>query len=399
MARVLALVVNPVAGLGGPAGLKGSDGRAVQRDARARGARARAGDRAVAALRTLAVSAPGAVVLTAAGAMGEDAVRTAGLTPRVVWAPRSGVTTGADTTAAVRAVLAAGAELVLFAGGDGTARDVCGALPASEPGAGADAAPATTAALGIPAGVKMYSSCFAISPSAAGAIAAHWIGGRPLQLVEREVLDVDEEQLRHARVEPRLFGTVRIPDEPGRTQARKSPSPQSQETAARRAAHGVVSAMRPGVHYLLGPGSTVGRVASELGVPNTALGVDVVRDGRLVLADASEAELIRLLRGLPPGAAAKAVVTVIGGQGFLLGRGNQQLSARVIDALGEDPLIVVATEQKLIELNGRPLIVDTGDPGIDARLQGHVRVITGASASSIYPVTAPERERHEGESR
>ncbi len=377
----MGLVVNPVAGIGGPAGLKGSDGPAVQRLARERGARARAEERAVRALERLVAARPGAVVVTAGGRMGERAALTAGLGAEVVWDGPSattgaeGATTGADTTAAVRAVVAAGADLVLFAGGDGTARDVC-------TGAGAG-----VAVLGIPAGVKMYSGCFAVSPAAAGALAVAWLGGE-VATEEREVLDVDEDQVRTGRVEPRLHGLVRVPVLAGRTQARKAPTPTSERAAVGAAAHGAVQAMQPDVSYLLGPGGTTAQVARLLGVPFTPLGVDVVRDGSLVLADASEEQLRAVVAGGP----ARAVVTVIGGQGFLLGRGNQQLSAAVVAVMGPDPLLVVATEDKLTALHGRPLLVDTGDADLDARLAGHVRVITGPSTTSLYPVHAPENE-------
>jgi predicted polyphosphate/ATP-dependent NAD kinase len=372
---VIGLVVNPVAGIGGPAGLAGSDGVDVQSLAAARGSAARAGERAALALSSLP---PSTEVLTAAGAMGEDAATAAHLRPRVVYIPASGATadtTAADTTAAVRALAAAGATLVLFAGGDGTARDVSAAL-ADIP---------HVAALGIPAGVKMYSPVFAVSPRAAGGLAAAWLGGG-LPLQTREVLDVDEAALRRARVEPRLYGELRVPYRAGRTQARKSPAPASEHDAIVRAARGAASAFRPGVRYLLGPGGTMAEVARVLGVEKTPLGVDVVLDGRLVRRGASEPELLDELAQGP----AKAVVSIIGGQGFLLGRGNQQLSARVIAALGADPLVVVAPESKLIELQGRPLLVDTGDPVTDGSLTGFIRVVTGPAASSFYPVHAPE---------
>ncbi len=118
----------------------------------------------------------------------------------------------------------------------------------------------------------------------------------------------------------------------------------------------------------------------------TPLGVDVVRDGALVLADASERELLALVDGR----VARAVLTVIGGQGFLLGRGNQQISAAVLEKIGDDPLIVVATEEKLIDLGGRPLLVDTGDPDLDMRFEGYAEVVTGRRTTSLYPVLAPE---------
>jgi predicted polyphosphate/ATP-dependent NAD kinase len=446
---VIGLVINPVAGIGGPAGLAGSDGADVQVLAAERGSISRAAERAAAALASLP---PGTPVLTAAGAMGADAVAAVGLEPRVVYAPgssssgsgahpaRSGRTahapnatgtpqtlhgrgtTAADTTAAVRAILDAGATLVLFAGGDGTARDVAAAFapavpasghpsadPASDPGFGArpersghtayapndtrtpriredDQERATdAAALGIPAGVKMYSPVFAVSPRAAGGLAAAWVDA-PLPLQRREVLDVDEAALRRARVEPRLHGELRVPYRLGRTQARKAATPVSEQAAIAAAARGAASALRPGVRYLLGPGGTMAEVARILGVEKTPLGVDVVLDGRIVRRGASETELLAEIARGP----AQAVVSVIGGQGFLLGRGNQQLSARVVLALGADPLLVVAPESKLLDLEGRPLLVDTGDTATDAALAGFVRVITGPAASSFYPVHAPE---------
>ncbi|HEY9366136.1 MAG TPA: NAD(+)/NADH kinase [Agromyces sp.] len=411
---MIALVVNPIAGVGGPAGLAGSDGAAVQERAEALGSRRRAAERARLALETVAAtrrssSDEGAyrghargldtalradstggklIVLTAAGAMGEDAVRAAGLEPHVVFRPPGDgarETTAADTTAAARALVDAGASLVLFAGGDGTARDVAAGL-------GPDAA-----ALGIPAGVKMYSPVFAVSPRAAGALAAAWVAaseaGGSLPVQQREVLDVDEAQLRVARVEPRLYATMPVPYLAGRTQARKSATPASEHAAVVAAARGAARSLRPGVRYLLGPGGTMAEVARELGVAKTPLGVDVVLDGAVVRAAASESELLDEIAAGP----AKAVVSVIGGQGFLLGRGNQQLSARVLRALGPDPLVAVAPEQKLIDLGGRPLLVDTGDAAVDARLAGFVRVITSAATTSIYPVTAPDAEASDPE--
>ncbi|MBO0980653.1 ATP-NAD kinase family protein [Microbacterium sp. SD291] len=435
---MIGLVVNPVAGVGGPAGLAGSDGADVQRLAFARGARSRVQERTAIALRVLAAQHPGVSVVTAAGAMGADAVRAAGLVPRVVHTTRAS-SEGADTSRAVDAVAAAGADLILVVGGDGTLRDAVAGLGLVGSGsttpenravaAGSGAVSAETGAdlrshggarggttpqetptaapsgaesgesgpnlrscerapavLGVPAGVKMYSPVFAVSPSAAGAVAAEWItqGGLPVE--EREVLDIDEAAMRRARVDPALYGFLRVPYRSGRTQARKAATPTTEAAAVEAAARGVVARMLPGIRYLLGPGGTTAEVARRLGVEGSPLGVDVVLDGVVIRKGASEHELLDDIAQGP----AKAVVTVIGGQGFLLGRGNQQLSASVLRALGDDPLLVVAPEQKLIDLHGRPLIVDTGDAELDAKLAGHVRIITGVGTSSLYAVAAPE---------
>lgn len=402
---MIGLVVNPVAGVGGPAGLAGSDGADVQRLALARGARSRVQERAVLALTTLAERHPGLVVTTAAGAMGADAVRAAGLVPCVVGSgpfvdsagqpdltsragdagAESRATDAGDTVRAVASLAAAGVDLILVVGGDGTLRDAVAGLGVEEhpSEAGVDAVPAV---LGVPAGVKMYSPVFAVSPRAAGSTAADWIDHEGLPTEEREVLDIDEAAMRRARVDPALYGLLRVPYRSGRTQARKAPTPVTEAAAVEAAARGVVARMRPGVRYLLGPGGTTAEIARQLGIEGSPLGVDVVLDGAVVVRSASENELLAAIAEGP----AQAVITVIGGQGFLLGRGNQQLSASVLRAIGDDPLLVVAPEQKLIDLHGRPLLVDTGDPELDARLAGHVRIVTGVGTSSLYAVSAPD---------
>lgn len=412
---MIGLVVNPVAGVGGPAGLAGSDGADVQRLATVRGARSRVQERAALALAVFGAQHPGLGVVTAAGAMGADAVHAAGLLPHVVYTPSAGAREGrkasptesADTSRAVAAVAAAGADLVLVVGGDGTLRDAAVGLRAAASSStsqhdltpyaaagleGAESARVVLnceqrpAVLGVPAGVKMYSPVFAVSPAAAGAIAADWVSRGILPTEDREVLDIDEAALRRARVDPTLYAMLRVPVRNGRTQARKAPTPASEAAAVEAAARGAVALMRKGVRYLLGPGGTTAEIARQLGIEGTLLGVDVVLNGVVIARRASERDLLAEIAQGP----AQAVITVIGGQGFLLGRGNQQLSASVLRTIGDRPLLVVAPEQKLIDLRGRPLIVDSGDLDLDARLVGHMRIITGVGTSSLYPVTAPE---------
>ncbi|MFI6479169.1 ATP-NAD kinase family protein [Nonomuraea sp. NPDC050663] len=354
MTRV-GLVVNPVAGIGGPAGLKGSDGPEVQRAALARGATPRAGERAALAVRTLRAARPDVEIVAAPGPMGEDVLVGEASTATVTTA----VTTAADTRAAVHALRDVG--LLLFAGGDGTARDVLDAVREL----GGQAPPV----LGIPAGVKVYSGCFALSPAAAGLLAAEDHD----EYAEAEVVDLDEELYRQGRVSPRLYGTLTVPAARHRLSGRKASTPPGSAEAIARE---VVARMEPGTRYVLGPGATTQQVGRHLGLATTLLGVDVVEDGALVAADVTERDLYDLAEG------AVVVLSAIGGQGFVLGRGNQQISPRVLGRTKD--LLVLATQQKLAALNGRPLLVDTGEEETDSRLSGHVRVITGYRESVIY---------------
>jgi predicted polyphosphate/ATP-dependent NAD kinase len=374
MIRALGILVNPVAGVGGPAGLKGSDGPAIQSAALARGSSPRAGLRADAALTVIARHYPGLEVLTAGGLMGGDVVTAAGLRTCCVYPHSGGRTEAADTVRAARALHERGADLIAFVGGDGTARDIARAVGLSVP------------VLGIPAGVKMYSSCFAVSPMAAGYLLSDLLAGRAVSLLEREVLDVDEEDMRAGMVRPRLCASLVVPVATGRIQGRKTATPATEAAAVRRAAAGVVQAMQPDTRYLLGPGGTTSEIARLLGVAKTPVGVDVVQDGRLILADADERRLLAAVAGRR----VRAVVSVIGGQGFVLGRGNQQISARVLRTISADPLLVVATEEKLAALSGRPLLIDTGDRELDADLSGYQRVLTGPDSYALYRIEGPE---------
>ncbi|MFI7418790.1 ATP-NAD kinase family protein [Nonomuraea sp. NPDC049684] len=384
---VIGLVVNPVAGLGGSVGLKGSDGADVQRAALAKGAEPKAGRRAAQAVATLLARRPGARLVTVAGAMGEDSARAAGVPYEL--AP-SGVeddvsTTAADTRAAVAAL--AGVDLLLFAGGDGTARDVLDAVREL----GGQAPPV----LGIPAGVKVYSGCFALSPATAGFVAADFVA-RP-ESVEAEVVDLDEERYRRGLVSPRLYGSLRVPAGRAALSGRKAGSSDAAPATVEGIAREVAARLRPGARYVLGPGATTAAVGRELGLATTLLGVDVIEaraggGADLVAADVTEGELFELVRGRET----VIVLSVIGGQGFVLGRGNQQVSPRVLDeVLGDgsgDRLVVLATQQKLAGLGGRPLLADSGDQELDRKLAGHVRVITGYRESTIYRICAASEE-------
>jgi predicted polyphosphate/ATP-dependent NAD kinase len=367
------VIVNPVAGLGGRVGLKGSDGAEIQRRARALGAEPHAGERAAAALARLR-RVEGLEVVTYPGEMGADAARAAGLEPAVIGEIVPGGTTAADTQRAARKMHDMGVDLLLFAGGDGTARDVYEAVGLEQ------------AALGIPAGVKIHSAVYATHPRSAGELAALYLAGRVEGLREAEVMDIDEEAFRDGALRARLYGYLQVPYRSSLVQAQKMPS--TGEAASLSAiAEDVVAKMEPDVLYIVGPGTTTRAIARELGVGKTLLGVDVVLDGALIARDANEADLLDLLDRHAE-REARIVVTPIGGQGYLFGRGNQQISPRVIRRVGKHHVMIVSTPDKLHALGTQPLLVDTGDREVDEMLSGYVTIVTGYNERAVRKVSA-----------
>lgn len=384
----LGLIVNPLAGIGGRVGLKGSDGADTVRKALALGAVREAPGRAERALERLARVKDHVEIVTWPGEMGEDEARAAGFEPTVVGslAGRPNLTgasdvvetTAADTTQAVRDLAASGVEMLLFAGGDGTARDICAAL---------DGGPLPV--LGIPAGVKIHSAVYATTPSAAGALAAMFLHEKPaaVRLRESEVMDIDEDAFRDGRVSASLYGYLAVPYERSLLQSAKAGGVAGDASSLNDIASEIVNGMRPGDMYLLGPGTTTRAITEALGLTGTLLGVDAVLDRALVAADAAEHRLLELLDGRPEGAS-RIVITVIGGQGHIFGRGNQQFSPAVIRAAGRENVIVVATQTKLLSLGGGPLLVDTGDPDLDASFDGYLKVVTALGEMTVYPVAS-----------
>ncbi len=344
--RTIGVVVNPIAGMGGRVGLKGTDGKVDE--ARERGAEPRAPSRGRAALERIHELAPKTEILTCAAPMGEGIARDAGFEPTVVQSATATETTAADTRAAVSDFLDRGVDLLLFVGGDGTAVDVAETIQAHD---------ADVPMLGVPAGVKVYSSVFGVTPRAAGQIAATF------EDTERaEVNDIDEDEYREGEVHTELRAVVRVPAAEQRQASKQLGGGTVESLAA-----GVAREARAGVTYVLGPGSTVGAVEEHLGFEGSPLGVDVWRDGDAVIEDASEREILDAL-----GTENVIVVSPIGGQGFVFGRGNQQLSPAVIERCD---LEVIASKSKLDEVG--TLRVDTGDTDLDEQLRGWLQVRVG----------------------
>lgn len=362
----LGLIINPLAGLGGKVGLKGSDGLAVQ--ALALGATPQAMLRVKTALTELLPQQDKFTVFTVAGEMGENVCLELGLSHQVVYRALNQPTTSEDTENATKLLTELGVDLLLFAGGDGTARNICAAVGHN------------TTVLGIPAGVKIHSGVYAISPQAAGKLVAMLVAGEMVSLNEAPVMDIDEQAFRNGIVKARRFGEMRIPAQLRYVQSVKMAGRESEELVLADLAAYVATQMEDNVRYVMGSGSTVAAVMAELNLDNTLLGVDVVENGELVAKDVTDAQLLELVQGYP----SKLVITLIGGQGHVFGRGNQQLSPDVIRAIGRDNIVLIATKAKLQQLEGRPLLADTGDAGLDKQLTGLINILTGYNDYVMY---------------
>jgi predicted polyphosphate/ATP-dependent NAD kinase len=368
--KKLGLIINPVAGIGGRVGLKGSDGLEIQKRARRLGAVSAVCDRTIQALERLRPVAEHLDILTYPAEMGENAARACGFALQTIGEIEPGATTAQDTRTAAREALKLGARLLLFAGGDGTARDICRAVNVKLP------------VLGIPAGVKIHSAVFATNPANAGSLAAIYLQGRIPALREAEVMDIDEEAYRRGQISARLYGYLKTPVKTGLVQNPKVAARPAESSAMAAIAREVVDRMEPDTLYILGPGTSTRAVTRLLGLAKTLIGVDVVLNRRLLAADVNEAQLIEFIRDKP----ARIIITPVGGQGYLFGRGNQQISPAVIEKLGKNNIIVIGTTEKIQALRGAPFLVDTGSRRVDEMLAGYLRVITGCGERIIYRI-------------
>lgn len=374
--KKLGLIINPWAGIGGPAGLKGSDGAETVAQALAAGIEPQSHKRAAIALEALNPFRDKLEILCFAGDMGATTARTLGFSVCEVGVADSFPSTPADTEKAARTIRDAGADLIVFIGGDGTARNIVNALGDNFP------------VLGIPAGVKMHSACFAISPKAGGEVLRRLMAGQLVDLGEREVRDINEQSFRQGRVSTRYYGELLVPQEGHFLQAVKNAGREVEELAVADIAAEITEELDPDTLYIVGPGSTTLAILNDLGCEGTLLGVDLLCDGALLQADVSAPQIETAIA--EHSGPVKILLTAIGGQGHLIGRGNQQLSPKVLREVGRDNLIVVATKTKITELGGCPLLLDSGDPELDRQWSGFIRVVTGYRDAILYPLSNGE---------
>ncbi|GAB1476313.1 ATP-NAD kinase family protein [Bacillota bacterium] len=375
--RKVGFIVNPLAGIGGRVGLKGSDGSEIVKKAFAMGAVAEAPAKAARALERLLSMKEELQLFTYPGPMGGDIACGLGFNPIVLGSLEGAITTYLDTEKAAAAFKDSDVDLLLFAGGDGTARNVFHAIGNSLP------------VIGIPAGVKIHSAVYADTPAHAGDAALLFLSGSGrIQLKDAEVMDIDEDAFRNDRVSARLYGYMRVPNVRNLMQSAKAGSVGTEKETMISIASHLITHMEEGACYLIGPGTTTRAVMDALGLKNTLLGVDAVLNKELIASDLNEAGLLELLDKMAGDKInVKVVVTVIGGQGYVFGRGNQQLSHKVLRRIGKENIIIAATESKMIALGGKPLLVDTGDTEFNEYLSGYVKVITSMNRQMAYKVS------------
>ena len=368
----LGLIINPYAGLGGSVGLKGSDGDAIRIEALARGAEPRALQRMQRALQIISHLPEKIEVFCFAGDMGETSARASGFTTRVIGAAQQQPSSAQDTCAAATALLQQKVDLILFAGGDGTARLIADVIGTSQP------------VLGVPCGVKMHSGVYANSPEAAGEILKQLLTGSLVNIVERDVKDIDEDAFRNGQVRARFYGTLLVPEDSQFLQQVKNAGTERDELAQLDVAQEMIEQLQPDTLYLVGPGSTTHLFLQELGVDGSLLGVDVLLNNELIATDVSAAQICTQLDHFS--GPVKMIITAIGGQGHILGRGNQQFTPDILRRVGKENIHIIAARGKILALNGRPLLVDTNDPELDIAFGGYRPVITGYRETIMYPV-------------
>jgi len=363
----IGLIINPFAGLGGPAGLKGSDDLPVELMRPGR-SQARA-ERALKPLINHDIT-----FYTAPGVMGQQLCQQLKLAYVVVGELPEGPTSAADSERIAAQMSELKLDLLLFVGGDGTARNVCNVLADSE-----------QVSLGIPAGVKMHSAVYAVNPEAAAEGVLQMLSAKLVDVRQQEVRDIDEQAFRQGQVRSRYYGEMWVPQAGQFIQAVKNSGREVEALVLAEIADHLIEELDDELFYFVGPGSTPKCLLDQLELTGTLLGFDILHRRQLVATDVN-AEILQSFVDTYPGRC-RAVITAIAGQGHLLGRGNQQLSPGVLSNLGHDGLMVLATKTKISGLQGRPLLIDSDDPELDLELSGHIRVLCGYRDTIYYPLS------------
>lgn len=372
MSVTIGFIVNPIAGMGGRVGLKGTDDVLTQ--AVTLGAHPVARKKAEEMLQAFSKESPltdEILWITCGGDMGNNELETFGIkNKQIVYTASTTQTSASDTKNACKKFLEYHLDLLLFCGGDGTARDIYSIVDKKIP------------LLGIPSGVKMHSGVFGITTTATAKMLKEFLQKR-LTIGDVEIMDLDEDLYRKGEWKIRLYGIAKGIIEPTYIQVGKSLFESVSDDAIKdELADHIKDELEkhPDWLFLFGTGGTIDHIAQKLHIDNTLLGIDAVYQQKLLAQDINEEQILKLLKKYTK---AKLLLSPIGAQGFILGRGNLQLSPTVINKIGIENIIVVSTPSKIIHTS--ILRVDTGDKRLDKRFadQGYLMVVIGYRLSRV----------------
>ena len=365
----LGLVINPIAGMGGKTGLKGSDGSNTLKKALSLGAKKESAIRAEQALLPLKFMINKFSLITCSAEMGEKSCKKIGLKTDYIIDIDKKITTGIDTIKAVKIMARKQVSLILFSGGDGTACDIFYALQDKIP------------ILGIPAGVKMHSSVFGTSPNAVGSLVSRIISNHSdtFPTSTAEIMDLDEDMRRYDQIRTRLIGYATIPSDKFLVQNPKSYVQLNDEESINGISEYLENKLDKEATYIVGPGRTTQNFLNRIGVSGTLLGVDVLKGRKLIGRDVNSRELEILTRD----GFLYIISGIIGGQGFLFGRGNQQITAEIIQRVKKENILIIASTKKIYELPRQCILIDTGNQKLDNELAGYVKVQTDRNRAFI----------------
>jgi predicted polyphosphate/ATP-dependent NAD kinase len=368
--KKIGFILNPIAGMGGKIGLKGTDGIEIYELISKLGLEPWSPVRGLRFLEFLKKLDNNLKIVVYSDQMGGNLVKNIGFEMiSITKNEYKKYTSSMDTKIAAKKMLEMGVDIIIFVGGDGTARDIQDSVGINIP------------VIGVPAGVKMYSSVFASSPETAAKITINYLNGNIKKTIEAEVLDIDENLFRNGIYRVKLYGFLKIPYDNVYYPGSKIPTSENEELNQIEIAQEIINNLDNNIYYIIGPGSTTKRIIKNLNFETSLLGIDIIKGRKLIGSNLNEYKILEIINKNK----SKLIITPIGGQGYIFGKGNLEISANVIKKIGgKKNIIIISTRNKIYKLNQKPFLIDTNDKELDERLSGWYKVIVGLNEYMMY---------------
>jgi|YelNatPaOPRAMG01_1025707.scaffolds.fasta_scaffold15229_4 predicted polyphosphate/ATP-dependent NAD kinase len=368
--KKIGFILNPIAGMGGKIGLKGTDGIEIYELISKLGLEPWSPVRGLRFLEFLKKLDNNLKIVVYSDQMGGNLVKNIGFEMiSITKNENKKYTSSMDTKIAAKKMLEMGVDIIIFVGGDGTARDIQDSVGINIP------------VIGVPAGVKMYSSVFASSPETAAKITINYLNGNIKKTIEAEVLDIDENLFRNGIYRVKLYGFLKIPYDNVYYPGSKIPTSENEELNQIEIAQEIINNLDNNIYYIIGPGSTTKRIIKNLNFETSLLGIDIIKGRKLIGSNLNEYKILEIINKNK----SKLIITPIGGQGYIFGKGNLEISANVIKKIGgKKNIIIISTRNKIYKLNQKPFLIDTNDKELDERLSGWYKVIVGLNEYMMY---------------